>query len=119
LTLTGRVSRTYFGQQSIIDEVVAETVDNSDSNTLLALVAVTKALGQAAQQRLDEAEREAVQQSSKVSRISRIARMAFCFHPYVQSQAILDSCAAGNYHDVWLDGEHENDFAEGDEDEDV
>ena len=30
-----------------------------------------------------------------------------------------DSVAAGNYQDVWLDGEHESDFDEGDEDEDV
>ena len=60
-----------------------------------------------------------VEQFSKQSRISRIARMPFCFHPYVQPQAILDSVAAGNYQDVWLDGEHESDFDKGDEDEDV
>ena len=35
----------YFGQQSIIDKVVVDIVDKSDSNTLLALVVVTKALG--------------------------------------------------------------------------
>ncbi len=108
-----------FGHQRLIDDVVAGIVNNSDSSTLLALVAATKALCQAAQQRLDEAEREAIQQSSKVSRISRIARMPFCFHPNVQSQAILDSVAAGNYQDVWLDGEHESEFDEGDEDEHV
>ncbi len=28
-------------------------------------------------------------------------------------------CAAGNYHDVWLDSEHESEFDECDEDEDV
>ena len=76
-------SIAYFGQQRLIDDVVAGIVNNSDSNILLALVAATKTLGQAAQQRLDEAERGAVQQSSKVSRILRNARMTFCFHPYV------------------------------------
>ena len=169
----------YFGQQTIIDEVVDHIVNTSDSNTLLALAAATKALGHAAQQRLDDEaqqrlddeaaqqrlddeaqqrlddeaaqqrlddeaqqrldgeaaqqrlddeaqqrlddeERGAVQQSSKASRILRsIARMPFCFHPYVQPQAILDSIAAGNYQDVLLDDEHESDFDEGDEDEDV
>ena len=44
-----------------MDVVAADIVDNSDSNTLLTLVAVTKALGEAAQQRLDdEDKREAV-----------------------------------------------------------
>ena len=132
-------------------------MNTSDSNTLLALAAATKALGHAAQQRLDDEvqqrlddeaaqqrlddeaqqrlddeaaqqrldneaqqrlddeERGAVQQS----RISRIARLPFCFHPYVEPQAILDSIAAGNYQDVLLDDEHESDFDEGDEDEDV
>ena len=55
----------------------------------------------------------------KVSKIPRNARMAFCFHPYVEPQAILDSIAAGNYQDVLLDDEHESDLDEGDEDEDV
>ena len=55
----------YFGQQTIIDEVVDLIVNTSDSNTLLALAAATKALGQAAQQRLDDEERGALQQSSK------------------------------------------------------
>jgi hypothetical protein len=130
----------YFGQQTIIDEVVDHIVNTSDSNTLLALAAATKALGHAAQQRLDDEaqqrlddeaaqqrldneaqqrlddeERGAVQQS----RISRIARMPFSFHPYEQPQAILDAIAAGNYQDVLLDDEHESDFDEGDEDEDV
>ena len=52
------------------------------------------------------------------SRIPLIPSMPFSFHPaYVQPQAILDSYAAGNYHDVFLDGEHESDFDEGNEDE--
>ena len=45
--------------------------------------------------------------------------MPFSFHPYEQPQAILDAIAAGNYQDVLLDDEHESDFDEGDEDEDV
>ena len=67
----------YIGQQSIIVKVVVNIVDKSDSNTLLALVVVTKALDEAAQQRLDEDEREAVLQSSleNMSRTSQIAGM--------------------------------------------
>ncbi len=54
----------FFGQQSIVDAVVDDIVEKSDSNTLLALVAVSKALDEAAQQRLNEDEHEAVLQSS-------------------------------------------------------
>ena len=91
-----------------LGSVAASLAENSDNNTLLALVAVTKALGEAAQQRLldDEDKREAVPEQS---RMLLIPTKEFRFHPayYVQpqGQAILD--------------EHERDFDEANEDEDV
>ena len=91
-----------------LGSVAASLAENSDNNTLLALVAVTKALGEAAQQRLldDEDKREAVPEQS---RMLLIPTTEFRFHPayYVQpqGQAILD--------------EHKRDFDEANEDEDV
>ena len=72
-----------------LDSVAADIVDNSDSNTLLALVAVTKALGEAAQQRLDDEDKR--EEVPEQSRMLLILTMAFRFHPayYMQPQAIL------------------------------
>ena len=85
-----RTCNAYTHHETIshLDSVAADIVDNSDSNTLLALVAVTKALGEAAQKRLDdEDKREAVPEQS---RMLLIPTMAFPFHPayYVQEPTL-------------------------------
>ena len=85
-----RTCNAYTHHETIshLDSVAADIVDNSNSNTLLALVAVTKALGEAAQQRLhDEDKREAVPDQS---RMLLIPTMAFPFHPayYVQEPTL-------------------------------
>ena len=85
-----RTCNAYTHHETIshLDSVAADIVDNSNSNTLLALVAVTKALGEAAQQRLhDEDKREAVPDQS---RMLLIPTMAFPFHPayYVQAPTL-------------------------------